>query len=79
MSTYAVVHYEDYSALYVDGELKMWSDSYYIEDYLIREILGVRIVPSAAMYELAEENDEWQFGPPKTLAELEALTDGADE
>lgn len=68
MTQYTTITYEDHTALYADGKLIKWADSYLIDDYLFYEVLGGTQEPSDALY-VAFSADDSDYQPPATLEE----------
>lgn len=68
MTQYTTITWEDYTALYVDGKLFMWNDSYLIDEYLFDTVLRGTRESSDALY-VAFGADDSDYQPPVTLEE----------
>ena len=63
MSDYVRVDTEDYSALYVDGVLEMYSESYLVDEHLFFTVLGGQQLSSKKWYSVED------YEMPKFLSE----------
>jgi len=73
MTEYVRIDMEDYAALYVDGELKMWNDAYLVDEYLFFDVLRGTTLDSSPYYAYED------FQMPKSLDEYKRILEESDD